>query len=211
MKIGIFGGSFNPIHNGHILIARQLLDLKVIDQVWLLPCYSHVWNKDLAPAEHRVKMIELALKDFSKAKIFGAAEQFSARSGSPPPQAGRDASTAKCDANQNIFANQKIFLSKLEIEQGKPMYAIDTVKLLLKKYPKDNFFWIIGSDNFKTLNKWKSYEELLDLIPFIIVPRTKDNYSSTIIREKVKNGLSIKGLVPHSVNKYIFDKKLYII
>lgn len=175
MKIGIFGGSFNPIHNGHLLIAQQFIDLKIVDEVWLLPCFSHVWNKDLALPEHRVKMIELALVGAQRAAP---------------------------------VVKNKIFLSKLEIEQGKPMYTIDTVKLILKKYPKDNFFWIIGSDNFKTLNKWHSYEELLDLIPFIIVPRY-DNYSSTIIRDHIKNNLPITNLVPKSVEKYIFDNKLY--
>lgn len=168
MKIGIFGGSFNPIHNGHLLIAKEFLDLKIVDEVWLLPCYSHVWNKELVSAKHRVKMIDLAIEN-----------------------------------------SLRIVNCKLEITARKPMYTIDTVKLLKKKYPKHNFFWIIGSDNFKTLNKWKSYEELLDLIPFIIVPRTKDNYSSTTIRERIKNNLPIKGLLPTSVEKYIISNKLW--
>lgn len=167
MTIGILGGSFNPIHNGHLQIAKNLITQKIVDEVWLLPCYSHVWNKELASAFHRTKMIDIAIDKL------------------------------------------KIENCKLEVSQGKPMYTIDTVKLLFKKYPKDNFLWIIGSDNFTTLHKWHKIDELLDLIPFIIVPRTKDNYSSTAIRQRLKQGASIKNLVPPPVEKYIIDNKIY--
>lgn len=182
MRIGIFGGAFNPIHKGHLQIAQNLLDQKIVDEVWLLPCFSHVWNKELAPAEDRVKMINLAL-NFNNFEI------------------------KNCLKIKNL--KLKIKLCGIELKQKRPVFTIDTVKILKKRFPQHNFYWIIGSDNFKTLNKWHSYEKLLNLIPFIIVPRTKDNYSSTIIRERVQKGLPITNLAPPFVERYIIDRKLY--
>jgi len=56
MQIAIFGGSFNPPHLGHFLSAQQLVDFGFVDQVWLMPCYAHVWNKKLASPRHRLAM-----------------------------------------------------------------------------------------------------------------------------------------------------------
>ena len=66
MRVGLFGGSFNPIHNGHLNIIKNILERDVVDEIWVIPCAEHAFNKDLIDAEHRVKMIGLAISDLGE-------------------------------------------------------------------------------------------------------------------------------------------------
>ncbi len=59
MRVGLFGGSFNPPHMGHGLACYYLLETTPLDQIWLIPTYRHAFDKALAPFEHRVRMCEL--------------------------------------------------------------------------------------------------------------------------------------------------------
>ena len=65
-RIAIFGGSFNPPHIGHTAILRWLGDLGIFDEVWVVPCFQHPFDKPLAPFEHRLEMCRLA---FSKVGV----------------------------------------------------------------------------------------------------------------------------------------------
>jgi len=94
------------------------------------------------------------------------------------------------------------------------------------------FYLIIGSDSFNELDTWKSYKELLAETPLIIMKRPgsaslrDDIYalakevnifenpligiSSSMIRERIKNNLSVRYLIPDTVADYIYRKRLYI-
>lgn len=63
MKIGIMGGTFNPIHNGHLLLASAALTQYVLDEVWFMPSGlpAHKSNAELLPAGQRLSMVELAI------------------------------------------------------------------------------------------------------------------------------------------------------
>ncbi len=109
-------------------------------------------------------------------------------------------------------------------------YTIDTVRILKKMYPSMRFVWVIGSDIIKdqSYKKWKNWQKLAKEIKFWIVQRkgfevrkqslpacfallpieTK-NISSTLVRERLKKGLSIKGLVIPKIEKYILEKNCY--
>lgn len=65
MNIGIFGGSFNPIHNGHISLARQLLELVGLDEVWFMVSPLNPLKKptDLLDDDHRMALVSVALRD----------------------------------------------------------------------------------------------------------------------------------------------------
>lgn len=62
MKIGIFGGAFNPIHNGHLEVGIGILMEGLVDQVWYMPCYKSMFGKKMAAPLHRLRMVELATK-----------------------------------------------------------------------------------------------------------------------------------------------------
>lgn len=65
MKIGILGGTFNPIHLGHLIMAEEVADKLNLDKVIFVPTYMppHKENSDIAPAVDRLKMVKLAIKN----------------------------------------------------------------------------------------------------------------------------------------------------
>jgi nicotinate-nucleotide adenylyltransferase len=63
MRLGLFGGSFDPVHYGHLLLAECCRETLRLDEVWLMPAAvpPHKQQRELAPAKHRLQMLELAL------------------------------------------------------------------------------------------------------------------------------------------------------
>lgn len=128
------------------------------------------------------------------------------------------------------FETAQIKIKDFEIKKKEKSYTIDTVKYLLKKYPKYEFMWVIGSDIVKNkeYKKWKNWNELSKLINFLVWPRDgyalsksdrarfmvltikpKKDISSTTVRNFVSAGSSIHKLVPATIEKYIKKRKLY--
>jgi len=184
-KVGLLGLSANPPHNGHLEIAELLLRKKLVDAVWLVPCYKHPFDKSLISFEHRWKMALL-------------------------------------------MENKKIQASNIEFRLKGKSYTVKTVRALKKEYPRCDFFWILGSDivKKKSYKKWKNWPELSFLVNFLAVPRTGfklnkvppgfilvkgkiSDISSTEVRERVRRGLSIDGLVPQKIKEYIEKHKPY--
>jgi nicotinate-nucleotide adenylyltransferase len=63
IKVAILGGAFDPIHEGHIQVAKFVLNTsREFDEVWMMPCFSHLYNKKMESAEHRLAMCKLAAK-----------------------------------------------------------------------------------------------------------------------------------------------------
>jgi len=60
IRVGIFGGSFNPPHVGHEAICEWLLANELVDEVWIVPCYIHPFGKQLAPFDDRYNMCSFA-------------------------------------------------------------------------------------------------------------------------------------------------------
>jgi cytidyltransferase-like protein len=70
-KVALLGGAFNPITNGHIEVAKFVLNTsKEFDEVWLIPAYKHMNNKKLVDFDERFKMCELAIKNDPRIKVF---------------------------------------------------------------------------------------------------------------------------------------------
>jgi nicotinate-nucleotide adenylyltransferase len=185
-KIALFGGSFNPIHNQHINIIEKLAKSKIVDEVWIIPCKKHAFNKDFAPAKHRIKMINLAMKKMKNVKI-----------------------------------------SRVELNFKGTTYTIKTIRALKSKYCL-RFFWVIGSDILYEICKWNNYKELFGEIEFIVFKRGgypikevkgmrifktiaygANGISSTDVRNRTREGKTLKNLVPLSISKYIEKNKLY--
>lgn len=69
--VAILGGAFDPITIGHIKLAQFVLDTsKTFDEVWIMPCYKHIYNKDMESSEHRLNMSEIAAQMDGRIKIF---------------------------------------------------------------------------------------------------------------------------------------------
>ena len=71
INVAILGGAFNPIHKSHIDVAKSVLDnCKQINEVWITPCFTHKYNKDMVSSEHRLNMCKLASNVDGRIKVF---------------------------------------------------------------------------------------------------------------------------------------------
>ena len=115
----------------------------------------------------------------------------------------------------------------IEFHLPKPSYTYLTIRKLKEEYPDNEFYILMGSDNFQKLNKWKNIEELRQQVRFLVYPRGAENLnsidnelckiikaplldlSSTKLREMIKMGMSTKYLIPEDAFKLIDRKKFY--
>lgn len=114
-----------------------------------------------------------------------------------------------------IGKNQKIKVNSIEFSLPQPSFTIRTLEVLKKKYPKNRFSLIIGSDNLKTFPKWKEYKKILSGYRIFVYPRAgsrggklrkhrnvtlidapRFDISSTFIREQLKKGKDVRKLLP---------------
>ena len=166
-RIGIFGGSFNPIHTGHIALAQAVQKQCGLDEVWLMVSPQNPLKRndaDLLDDELRLEIAQRALEGVEGVKA--------------------------CD---------------YEFHLPKPSYTWNTLQHLTKDYPNDIFILLIGGDNWAHFTRWRHWQDILWHHDIIVYPR--DQYlgtidvplldvSSTEIRQKVRAGESIEGLVP---------------
>jgi nicotinate-nucleotide adenylyltransferase len=81
-RVALFGGSFNPPHVAHQLVALYVLETQPVDELWFTPVYAHVFGKELAPWEDRVRMCELAAAALGpRAKVCRAEEELAKQPG----------------------------------------------------------------------------------------------------------------------------------
>lgn len=133
--------------------------------------------------------------------------------------------------------NEKFEVSKLELEAGRPLYTIETLRRTREQYAKYEIAFIMGSDNLKELETWNSANELVEEFKIYVLERDKDevekiiqkskflkenktafikaennitsNLSSTFVRERLQKGKSIRYLTPDEVINYMLENKLY--
>ena len=176
-KIGIFGGSFNPIHHGHIALAKAVLEQCRLDEVWLMVSPQNPLKQDMQLLDDHLRF-ELA---------------------------------------QQALAHEKgIMACDYEFRLPKPSYTWNTLQHLSHDYPERQFVLLIGGDNWAHFERWRHWKDILWHHDLIVYPR--DEYAGTIempllpisstdIRQRVKAGESIEGLVPHSIEPLV--KKYY--
>ena len=199
MNIGVLGGTFDPIHMGHLIIAEETRARLDLTEVLFVPA-GQPWlkmNNHISPAEHRVQMVRLAIADEPSFK-----------------------------------------LSTMEIERVGPSYTADTIAELNEQMGAgDKLFFILGWDNLMQLPKWHEPARLVRMCRLVPVPRVgypspdfnslaeaipglsqsiilldtpQIEISSSEIRSRVARGLPIHRLVPESVERYIWEHRLYI-
>ncbi|MFN0061655.1 MAG: nicotinate (nicotinamide) nucleotide adenylyltransferase [Myxococcaceae bacterium] len=180
MKIGLIGGSFNPPHVGHLLAAQYVWATQPLDAVWLLPSFRHPFGKPLEAYAHRVAMCEALCADTSGWLSVSREE-------SNVPGEGR---------------------------------TVDVLEHLAGKFPQEAFSWVMGSDIIADLPYWKDFERIKALARVLVIHRAGHPHpsalgpplaevSSTVIRERLKQGASVDDCVPRRVVEYIRQNGLY--
>ena len=198
-RIGIMGGTFNPIHKGHLALAEAAMEEFVLDKVIFIPAGMPPHKKpgEVIDKEHRYSMVKMAIKRIPKFSI-----------------------------------------SRIEVDRKGISYAVDTFNELKKIYGNETkLFYIMGLDSINEILEWKRPLELFKLSEFIVSTRPgskirtfkrlvkfpplqkevdkihlmelKENISSSDIRESLKAGKSVMGLLPKAIENYIKRHGLY--
>lgn len=198
-KVLYYGGTFDPIHNGHLDISEQARKETGAEKIVFLPTYApyHKDDRTTTP-EQRLEMVQLATKNSSHVEVDDIEYK------SKPKQ------SYTYDTMKRV----------IEDEAQKEGYANDQI------FSKKNF--LIGADEFKTIGSWYRVQDLAKMVKFIVANRPgtslKDNtqlrdldyksieivpnpISSTLIRNNIKTGKSIEGLVPEAVEKFIYKEQ----
>ncbi len=197
-KIGIFGGTFDPIHMGHMIVAETIMDEFGLDQVVFIPAAvpPHKLGRQISPARDRYMMTMLA-----------------------------------------TCSNPRFQVSDMEMHRQGPSYSRDTLAQLIEKHGADaEFYFVVGADSVVSLHTWNRIDELLGMCHFIGASRPgcmpdmskiqerfgplaekihcletpELEISSTEIRKRVRQGKTIRYIVPEAVEQYIYKEKLYL-
>ena len=71
VQVAILGGAFDPITLGHIQVAKLILDQSMVfDEVWVMPCFDHIYSKHMQSPEHRIEMCRIAARVDGRIKVF---------------------------------------------------------------------------------------------------------------------------------------------
>jgi nicotinate-nucleotide adenylyltransferase len=191
MKLGFFGGSFDPVHKAHIALALAAQRELGLDRVYFIPAGlpPHKLEGLRSSAAHRIKMLKLALSGYPKFQI-----------------------------------------SLWEIRRGGVSYTERTLRAFRRRFPKAEWYLIVGGDSLSNFTAWRRWKYLLKQSPVVVgvrpkaamkkIPKTLQSrtivlktklpdISSTEVRERVRHGRSIRSLVPAAVGRYIEGQNLY--
>jgi nicotinate-nucleotide adenylyltransferase len=197
MNVGILGGTFDPIHTGHLIIAEEARLKLGLNHVLFIPA-GQPWaksDKTVTDTRHRVNMVRLAIE-----------------------------------------SNPSFRLSMMEVERSGPTYTVDTLRLLKHQVGDATLFLILGWDSLDDFPQWKEPGEIAKLCRIAAVPRVVAakpklklldkiipglaasttlldapviGISSSDLRRRVGEGLTVKYLVPDKVEEYIREHGLY--
>jgi len=188
MRIGILGGTFNPIHKGHISLAKQALRKLRLDKIIFVPARipPHKTKQRLIPASHRLKMVRQAIKNLPKFSV----SEFEIKA------KGKSYSVKTLEAFKKRFGKKaKLFF----ITGADSIKELATWKQINKVFDLATF--VIADRPGFSIKRMPKQAKKLNIKPV--------NISSTKIRRDIKKGLSIARYVPKTIAEYIKKKTLY--
>jgi nicotinate-nucleotide adenylyltransferase len=188
MRIGLLGGSFDPPHVGHLLAASDAYESLDLDRLIFIPAAVQPLkiNRSAARVEQRLAMIKMLAE------------------GDP-----------------------RFDVDSIEIDRGGLSYTVDTLTALTQRWPSAELFWLVGADIVPSFAQWREPERIVELATVVVLQRSGDvdganlparlrclatrriDVSSTEIRQRVKEGKSVRGFVPDAVAELIAAERLY--
>lgn len=190
-KIVLFGGSFDPPHLGHLLIAQWVAEL-LKSTLRFLPNGVPPHKNPYSASQHRLQMLKLALT-----------------------------------------GNSNFVIDDSELQSDTYHYTVDTLRYFATQgVAQEDLFFVLGSDSLNSLMSWREPEEIIKLCTLVAFEREPFSthvlqslqeqgarlviatapileISSSMIRERIKQGKSIRYLVPDEVRDYILKSRLY--
>lgn len=193
MQIGILGGTFNPVHSGHLAIAQNVLEEFCLDKVVFVPSCSppHKKSPDIAPAGERFKMCTLAIQN-QKAFTVSSLEL---------ERGGRSYSIETIKEFHNLYGRESKLYFIIGLDAALDIATWKKSEELLRSCE----FIVVPRPGFDAAGISKKFSEKIKLA------RTPGpDISSADIRGRLKKGGSINNLVPPEIEAYIRQKKLYL-
>lgn len=205
-RVGIMGGTFDPVHHGHLVAASEVADRYALDEVVFVPT-GQPWHKGA---------------------VGHGAEPHAG--GETPRSVVSSAEDRYLMTVIATASNPRFRVSRVDIDRPGPTYTVDTLRDLRREYDADTeLFFITGADALSRILSWKDAEEVFGLAHFIGVTRPgfplSDAHlpvdsvslvsvpamaiSSTDCRARVAVGKAIWYLVPDGVVQYIAKRRLY--
>ncbi len=195
--IVVFGGSFNPPLNSHFSLAEQIVsEYKEVEKIIFVPVNQKYQKKGLLDNKYRYEMLKCV-----------------------------------CDKNE------KFEVSDIELKNERQLYTIETLEKIQTAYPNKTIWFTTGSDNLKELRTWNKADELTNKFKILVLERDEDcleniiendeflkkhensfvkvknniksGLSSSFVREKIKQGKSIRYFTPDEVYNYIKENNLF--
>ena len=203
-RIAVFGGSFDPIHNGHLLIAQKVLELDKADEVLFVPALlpPHKMDGLVATPEQRLEMVKLALAPLEKCSFTDVELQ---RAGAP------SYTFDTMSILKQIYSDCELFLligmdSLLGLHSWyRAPELVTRGKFIIYPRPGSERPPIYELEKeFGSKNAYKLYYSILD-DPEL----AQSDVSSTAIREAIAQHLSLDKYVPQAVAQYIHDNNIY--
>lgn len=175
----MLGGTFDPPHVGHGIVAQDLLERLELDRLLVVPAHDPPHRETLFPAGMRLELVRRMFRDVPGIEV-----------------------------------------DDLEHRRGGPSYTVDTLDELRDRHPAAELLLVMGSDQFAVLDTWKAPDRLVRLariavmrregeepeppdgvgpIDYITVSVTRIDISASMVRERLRQGRSIRFLVPDSI------------
>jgi nicotinate-nucleotide adenylyltransferase len=192
VRLAIFGGSFDPPHIGHLLAAQDAFDQLSLDRLILVPAATQPLKtgREATDAPRRLDMARLLVEGDSRFEV-----------------------------------------SSVEVDRGGLSFTVDTLAHFAREFPDAERFFLIGADVLASFGQWREPHRVVALARLAILERAGDqppmlpsglderrlthlptrrvDVSSTDIRERVRQGRSIRGFVTDGVAAYIARAGLY--
>ncbi|MCL2342111.1 MAG: nicotinate-nicotinamide nucleotide adenylyltransferase [Firmicutes bacterium] len=111
--------------------------------------------------------------------------------------------------NLAIYGYDNLEVSDIELGINKKLYASDAFELIAGKYIGQDIYFIMGSDNYSKMPKWKDYDHIKDRYKYIVLDRIDSAVSSSKIREMIRDGIDVSNLLNADVYEYLYKNKLY--
>ncbi len=198
MKIGIMGGTFDPIHLGHLAMAESAREIFELDEVLFIPSARppHKAEKKIETEAHRLMMTYLATKSNENFHV-------------SPMEMLRDGLSYTLDTIEELERQYKHAVELFFIIGSDSMADLPTWHKSKELVSKAHFAAAARPGTELNFDEAKNFfgEEGMEHIHQFATPGL--DISSTDIRERIKSGRSIKYLVPESVEEYIYKEKLY--
>lgn len=166
-NIAILGGAFDPPTIGHLKTAEFVLENTNMDEVLFMPCYSHMFGKEMAKPFRRIEMCEILTKDNPKINV----SDFEIKNKLEEPT--YEILKKYINRGYKYHPNFKNTDLGKFILNHKPESVSKEISEFYTEYHinKFSYYYIIGMDNANNFDKWYKSEELKSLISFIVVPR----------------------------------------